>query len=120
MKTLKLMMLFAIVALASSSLAKAQATEEKAPPVIIPESYQQTQKQTEADVTAGTATYNIDENETQVDPQADPGAAPWHSEGDVEILRVYSGSQNGNNLVKTIEVRRNPDASGTRSEYVPK
>ncbi len=116
MKTSKLVVLLTIFVMGISTLTKAQSTEEKTEEVNIPVSYGQTQNQPESGISEGTSTYNIVENETQ--PEA--GAADWRSEGETEILRVYSGSHEGNNQVKTIEVRRNPDASGSRSEYVPK
>ncbi len=116
MKTLKLTVLFAIIAMGTGTLAQAQSTEEKTEEVNIPVSYGQTQNQPESGISEGTSTYNIVENETQ----PETGAADWRSEGDTEVLRVYSGSHEGNNQVKTIEVRRNPEASGSRTEYVPK
>lgn len=73
----------------------------------IPESYQQSQDQLNSDYSAGNATYNIDDNEMNSDSDiySDSGSASWRSDESVEVLRVYSGSQDGNNLVKKIEVK---------------
>ncbi|HMT30863.1 MAG TPA: hypothetical protein PKD91_16450 [Bacteroidia bacterium] len=120
MKTSKLVVLFTLISLVTSTMVNAQTEEKKEQVVNIPENYQQIQQQSETDTSVGTATYNIVENETQVDPQSDPGAATWTNEEDVEILRVYSGSQDGNNVVKTIEVKKIPNSPGSLSEYVPK
>ena len=131
MKRSKNALLLTFFIICTVTIVSAQSTEEKdkAPvtngqeniqQVNIPESYGETQKQEGTDATAGTSTYNIVENETPTEASAETGAASWRDESSVEVLRVYSGSHDGNNLVKTIEVRKNPDASGSRSEYIPK
>ncbi len=75
----------------------------------IPETYQQTQDQQQEINSPGTATYNIVDTE----PGVSTGAAEFHSDSNVEKLRVYSGSQNGNNVIKTIEVQIPPAKDGS-------
>ena len=67
----------------------------------IPESYQQEQNQLDEEYTSGNSTYNIDENEGETAYEE----SSWRSESDEEELRVYSGFQDGNNVVKKIHVR---------------
>lgn len=68
--------------------------------LIVPQSYPQTQDEQLEINSTGTATYTIDESNTAGTPEI-PEA---RSKGNVEELRVYSGYQNGNNIIKTIEV----------------
>jgi len=67
----------------------------------IPESYQQEQNQLDDEYSSGNSTYNIDEENSETAYEE----SSWRSEGEEEELRVYSGSQDGNNVVKKIHVR---------------
>jgi len=102
------------IAICASTMVKAQSQEESTQQLNVPESYNQTQNQVASDLPAGSSTYNIAENET---PAADPGAAAWRDESDTEVLRVYSGAQEGNNVIKTIEVKKAANPQG--SSYTP-
>jgi hypothetical protein len=95
--------------------ADAPASDEN---VVIPESYQSTQEQLDAETetSGGTATYNIDDNT----PPIEPGAADYSSESNVEELKVYSGSHDGNNYVKTVTVKVPAGNRYGSGEYVPK
>jgi hypothetical protein len=128
MKTSKIVVLLTFIAICISTLVNAQSEEVKPQPeaqtaeqINVPESYNQAQEQVPSDLPAGTTTYNIaNENET---PATDPGAAPWRADSEVEVLRIYSGSHDGNNLIKTVEVRvpvRDQGSNNSRAEYVPK
>ncbi len=102
---------------AQSEEVKPQPEEQKAEQINVPESYNQAQEQVPSDLPAGNTTYNIaTENETP----ADPGAASWRADSEVEVLRIYSGSHDGNNLIKTVEVKVPVRDNYSRAEYVPK
>jgi len=63
---------------------------------------------------AGVASYNIDDGQT-----ADTQDGAWRNEGggfeqQTEPINVYSGRQEGNNVIRTIQVPL-PDGSGTFS-----
>jgi len=119
MKTIKLLFIIPFFALGSSAVVQAQTDSTTQEQVVVPESYQETQEQIQPDTSVGAATYNIVDNEAPVEP----GAAPFRTDSDVEELRVYSGSHDGNNVIKRVEIRipvRDQDpASGSRSTYVP-
>ncbi len=107
-QTLKSVILFTILSFcftivnAQSENSESQSeTVLQADSLTIPDTYDQNQDGQLDLNSSGTATYNIvEENE-----QSSSGAAEWRSGSDVEELRVYSGYQNGNNVIKTIEVQ---------------
>ena len=125
MKTSKIVVLLTFFAICLSTLVNAQTEEvtpqpeeQKAEQINVPESYNQAQEQVPSDLPAGNTTYNIAaENEPVA---ADPGAASWRADSEVEVLRIYSGAHDGNNLIKTVEVRVPVRDNYSRAEYVPK
>ena len=74
----------------------------------IPEGFNE--QQNEEIGSSGVSSYS----EVEETPAATPenGAAEWRGNGEVEELRLYSGSHDGNNYIKTIEMKtpvRNQD-----------
>jgi hypothetical protein len=96
--------------LALAAPAWSQTTQEEQP-VAVPDSYMEEQGQLESSDQPGVASYNI-EGETSTE-NAD-GA--WREEGagfepQTEEIKIYSGKQEGNNVVRTVQVPL-PDGSG--------
>jgi hypothetical protein len=87
-----------------SLMAHAQETNSSSMTIHIPEGY--TQLQGFGDDSPGVASYSVDETEELTDD----GSASWRSyrSGETEELRVYSGKQDGNNIITTVEVKIPP------------
>jgi len=106
-KALKSMLLLALFSICvtivnaqSENLDTNSETVLESDSLTILETYEQTQNQQREITSPGTATYNIVED----NEQGSSGASERRSDSNVEELRVYSGSQHGNNVIKTIEV----------------
>ena len=88
--------------------------------IAIPESYMEEQNIVQ-DQNPGVASYNIDgtETATEMDGSAETGSYSNY-EQQTETIHIYSGKQEGNNVVKTVQVPL-PDGSGNFSyrEYQP-
>ena len=67
----------------------------------IPEGYNE--QQNEEIGSTGVSSYSEVNEAPAIAP--DNGAAEWRGDGEVEELKIYSGSHDGNNYVKTIEVK---------------
>ena len=124
MKEIKVRLLITLMALCLGTIANAQtdstqqvAVDTASQDANIPESYMETQEQLQEDGTVGAATNNIDDNNTP----ADPGAANYEVQEETEELRVYSGRHEGNNYVKTIQVKVPASRTGNSyNNYQPK
>jgi hypothetical protein len=81
-----------------------------------PRSDQQKQEQRDDQSSPGTSSYSIEDSI----PEAKPQEVSWKSEAEGEELKLYSGSHDGNNYVKTITVKSPANGSSTyTTEYKP-
>ncbi len=101
MKTFKNILLFAVIYLGCAGIGMAQSHESAESKIHIPEGYYQEQGQTTE--SAGVASYNIDEN---TGSENSDGAASWRQNtySTDEVIHIYSGKQDGNNVIRKVEV----------------
>jgi hypothetical protein len=98
LKSLPVLILFACFT--SVAFAQTEQIEEEGQ-INIPESFHETQEIVDVEGGAGNTTFNLVEDENA----QENGAAGWRSYENTEDRRIYSGSHDGNNVIKTIEVK---------------
>ncbi len=138
MKILKFIIVLSVFAIATTTFVDAQTAKEEKPSdtsvAPTPETHQQVQEnvqtdeavpvttenqeqvdqQSQPDISSGTSTYNIDDNQPA---PVETGAAPFRGDNEVEELRIYSGQHDGNNYIKTVDVKTPARGQGG---YVPR
>jgi hypothetical protein len=95
-------------ALTFSLLAGAQTATEQEGDLNVRNDYYQLQDGTEENA-SGVASYNIDDGSEDAAAESQDGA--WKNEGrsaygqETETIHIYSGKQEGNNVVRTVQVK---------------